>query len=199
MNCDFYALGDDCRAVLDFVFAQEGWVLYELSSRFDERVRAFRSTAEITRAFRIGRTDAHFQLHSPEMGARPEFRRIDLNASTGASFRYATEGWGLIQLYFGSVDADRVLRNSHTNHNSPTRAAAWASVVNDGASPNAWNWTGVQQTSGKLVRFIRKSAVAKRASRPILYQAFEQLRAGKLELDRSSARIEEIATKRRRA
>ena len=104
-NCDFYASGKDCIAVLDFVFAQPGWKLVELGSLPDQKLRTFRSTAEVLAAHPIGKRATHFQLHAPDMKGRVTARRINLDpgAVPGATHRYTSEGWGLIQLYFGAV------------------------------------------------------------------------------------------------
>ena len=42
-NCDFYAVDRHFAPILDFLFAQPGWVLIESSSRHDERLRRFRT------------------------------------------------------------------------------------------------------------------------------------------------------------
>jgi hypothetical protein len=156
--------------VLDFIFEQDGWVLHELSSRGDHDVRVFRATIDVCAAFSIGRTPTHFQLHAPEMGGRVQYRRItfDPEIVKGATFRYSTEGWGLIQVYLGMLRDDGTLTSSHTNHNSEVRAQTWSHTYRDDPSPDEWNWAGVKRVSGKLVRFIRKLAVDKLGSRPIL-------------------------------
>ena len=181
-NCDFYALAEDCRAVLDFIFEQDGWVLHELSSRPDHEVRVFRATADVCSAFSIGKTATHFQLHAPEMGGRAQHRRIvfEPGAVKGATFRYATDGWGLIQLYFGALRKDGTLTNSHTNHNSEVRAQAWAPTYRNDPSPEEWDWAGVKRVSGRLVRFIRKLGVGKLGSRPILPAAHAAQKNGRL-------------------
>jgi hypothetical protein len=63
-SCDFYALADDCQAVLDFIFDQDGWVLHELASRPGHKVRTYRSTADVSDAAALGTRDAHFQLEA---------------------------------------------------------------------------------------------------------------------------------------
>ena len=46
-DCDFYAVDEEFTPILEFLFAQPGWVLVELGSRHDEPLRRFRSTAEL--------------------------------------------------------------------------------------------------------------------------------------------------------
>lgn len=168
-NCDFYALAPDCEDVLRFVFQQPGWVLFELASEPDRPVRRFHSFEAFTRSFSLCEKSLHFQLYAPEMRGSVVERRIDFKpgAVPGATHRFATEGWGLIQLYFG-VKGDRGLTASHTNHNSETRAGTWSSTIGDLGDPEAWDWLAVTRVSGRLCRYIRKRAVTKAWSRPVL-------------------------------
>jgi hypothetical protein len=168
-NCDFYAMPEDCGDVLRFVFEQPGWVLFELASEPDRPVRRFHSVDALSRSLTLCERALHFQLYAPVMLGKVHERRIDLNpgAVPGATHRFATEGWGLIQLYFGAK-TDRGLTASHTNHNSETRANAWSSTTGIHDDPAAWDWAAVARMSGRLCRYIRKRAVAKSWSRPVL-------------------------------
>ncbi len=184
-NCDFYAVPDDWLQVVQFIFTNDGWILYELSSEFDSKVRAFRSAHEVKALIRPDEESYHFQLYSLEMGGRVEFRRIALDpgAVRGKTFRYATEGWGLIQFYVHQA-RDGKLRPSHTNHNSMRRAEVWAPVraKQVDAAPDEWNWQGIASMSSRLNRYIRKLGVAKRGSRVILPGAQAALASGEIEL-----------------
>lgn len=173
-NCDFYALAEDCKDILDFIFAQPGWTLYELYSQWDKPVRVFSSTESVRDTFNLCKESTHFQLYAPDMGGSVHYRRIERNA--GETVRNSTEGWGLIQVYFGDLSGG-LLTNSHTNHNSETRAYNWSVTLPDLGDVGEWDWSGVERTSGKLVRFIRKLGVAKQGSRPVLKQAYESLRS----------------------
>lgn len=169
-NCDFYALAADCAAVLGFVFEQPGWTLVELASVPDQKLRTFRSTAEVRAAYPVGKRETHFQLHAPEMKGRVIARRINVNpgAVPGATHRYDAEGWGLIQLYFGAVRDGRLSR-SHTNHNSLRRAQVWEPTVGGARDRVAdWDFAAVTRISSRLNRFIRRLAVAKHGSVAIL-------------------------------
>ncbi|GAA1892714.1 hypothetical protein GCM10009687_72550 [Asanoa iriomotensis] len=103
-------------------------------------------------------------------GPEPAARRIDLlpGVSGDATFRYCCEGWGLIQLYYGGSFGAQELRWSHTNHNTERRASAWAATLPRLGDPAAWNWAAVTTASGKLNRVIRRMAVSKIGSHPVL-------------------------------
>lgn len=183
-NCDFYAVPEDWLQIVQFIFTNDGWILYELSSEFDAKVRAFRSLDAVKAILRPDHESYEFQLYSPAMGGRVEFRKITLRpgAIPGKTFRYSTEGWGLIQFYVHQP-RDGKLRPCHTNHNSVRRAETWAPVrdVQVAAGPDDWNWRHVSSMSNRLNRYIRKLGVAKRGSRAILPAAQLGLESGRLQ------------------
>ena len=166
-NCNFYALPDDWLDVVRFIFSNDGWILYELASELDCEVRAFRSAIEVEALLQPTREHYNFMLYSPDMGGRVEFRRITLNpdAVPGKTFRYSTEGAGLILFYVAQPHEGR-LRVSHTNHISKQGAEKWSLARSD-TDPD-WNWPHVTSMSNRLNRHIRSLAVAKHGSQPIL-------------------------------
>jgi len=187
-NCDFYALSSDMVEVLDFVFAQPGWQLVELASRHDKPLRTFRATKGLIGGFPTfaKQTRAlYFHLHAESMGGRITSTRInfDPGAVPGATHRYDSGGWGLIQLYFGHIRKGQ-LAASHTSHNSELRAKKWAPIYegDGGDRVEEWNWPEVTRVSGRLNRFLRGRATGKRGSRPVLPSAWEAAERGELEL-----------------
>jgi hypothetical protein len=181
-NCDFYAHGKDFQELLGFVFDQPGWVLHELASQFNRPVVVFSSAADMFEQCGVGTQALYFQLYAPEMGGTVIHKRIGFKpgAVDGASHRFSTEGWGLIQLYLGCERRDGIT-HSHTNHNSPGRAQTWSATPATGAldDPGRWDWRAVARISGKLNRFIRKLALSKLGARPILPGAHAVVLAGK--------------------
>jgi hypothetical protein len=106
-------------------------------------------------------------------GPEPIARRIEFLPSVAgdATFRYTCEGWGLIQLHYGGPWGTQQLRWSHTNHNTQKRAAAWAATTPRLGNPAVWNWPTVTSASGKLNHVIRRMAVEKISSHPVLPHA----------------------------
>ncbi|TWU01034.1 hypothetical protein Pla52n_44050 [Stieleria varia] len=149
--------------------------VFELYSEFDCELEEFTSVAHIERHYAI--TDwsllptgsLHFQIYAEEAKGNINIQHIELNPKkcNGATTRYCCEGWGLIQLYLQSPRNGR-LANSHSNHNSETRANKWAETYNRMGNPADWDWTAVNSFSRRLNRQIRKLAVAKQQSRVIL-------------------------------
>jgi hypothetical protein len=181
-NCDFYAFGDDYRAVLNFIFEQPGWLLHELASQHDSYVRIFDSTDSVMKAHPVGEKALYFLLHAPEMKGRVVHERVVFRpgAVPGATSRYDTRGWGLIAVYCGFLKPDGSLTHSHTNHQSEAWALKWAMNQSERADVAAWDWRAVERTSGRLVRFIRKLAPRKQGSRPILQAAFSAQSEGRV-------------------
>jgi hypothetical protein len=115
------------------------------------------------------------------LGAGPAFepRRIALDpgACGGATFRYAAEGWGLVQLYLSAPRAGR-LENSHTNHNSKARAELWEPIRGVEPGSAAWDFPRITAFSSRLNRQIKKRGVAKIGSRVVLQAHSSSGRAG---------------------
>ena len=188
-NCDFFAVGNDHRLILEFLFTSGDCDVHEHSSRFDQRVRVFQSLAEIEEHFAV--TDWRrgagesilLQLYPHGAGGRVEHERVALDPAQcdGAKFREITRGWGLFQLYLEPIRESNGLRrlpHSHTNHNSESRARGWADVIRDMVKPDKWDWARITEFSNRLNRFIRGLGVAKLGSRTILPQAAEMRESG---------------------
>ena len=177
-NLDFYALGDDIRGLVDFIFAETDLRIFESYSEFDAELREFRSFAELSAAFSIGRDAprqghiALLQLWSASIMPRVEFERFTLKVP-GYSFRHRILGVGLIQLYLGS-EHDHFITESHYGHWSEAGARQRAT-----GDVDAVNWKELSRLSGRIQRHIRRRmAVAKLRARPILPAAFAALRRG---------------------
>jgi len=172
-NLDFYALGDDLRSLLQFLYAETDVIVYELASEFDRDARRFASLAELEAVFSLGVYRAgRLQLWSPSVMARPVIRRIEITVP-GHSFRYAVEGAGLIQLYLDG-GRDRVIYHTHFGHWNEAGARQRSVHPADDC-----NWPALTKLSGRIQRHIRsKLTAAKLYARPILHQAFSAVQQG---------------------
>jgi hypothetical protein len=171
-NLDFYALGDDLRDLIRFIFAETDIVIYEHSSEFDREVRHFRSLSELETVFQLGSYRAgNLQLWSPLVMARPVLRRFELKVP-GHSFRYAVEGAGLIQLYLDGV-RDGIVYHTHYGHWN--EAGARQRSIH---SADDCDWSALAKLSGRIQRHIRKLSTGKLYARPVLYHAFIAVQQG---------------------
>lgn len=183
-NCDFYALKEDLRPVLDFVFEASGCRVFEHYSPFDSPLAEFHTIAEIEARYPLGicmgtAPSVLLQL-LPASAGRLVMERIALDPAKcgGATFRYVASGWGMIQLQLGGMSSQRIVM-SHTNHNSKRRARAWEPTCADALGPvSDWDWTLVERTSRRINAQIRKLASEKIGSRPILPAAATAIAAG---------------------
>jgi hypothetical protein len=170
-NLDFYALADDARDLIDFLFRETDIVIYELASQFDKDARRFCSIDDLESSFRLGDHPAvYLQLSSRSVMRAPVFRRIELAEGTGHRFRYAVEGAGLIQLYLDGRDGLGISHFGHWNE----AGARQRSMHSD----DHCDWAALRRVSGRIQRYIRRRAVAKLHSRPVLPGAFSALTQG---------------------
>ena len=172
-SLDFYALSDDLRSLLRFVYAETDIVIYELSSEFDRDIRRFASLPELEAVFNLdGHKASYLQLWSPSVMAQPVIRRVELKVP-GHSFRYAVEGAGLIQLCLDG-QRDGVIHYTHYGHWSEAGARQRSAQSADDC-----DWRVLAKLSGLIQRHIRRRlTAAKLYARPVLHQAFSAVQRG---------------------
>jgi hypothetical protein len=173
MRYDFYADQTDKLTILDFIFNETDLQVFDLSSPYGQNISQYKSSNEIATKFDLVNGDKFattFQLWTPRHKGEPVFRRIDLDPKrcNGHTFRYSTDGWGMIQLYFGGIK-NNMLSQSHIGHFSEKDAAKWQEISKFNGSIKGWDWREVQATSKKLKQYIHsKLAVTKLGSIDIL-------------------------------
>jgi hypothetical protein len=172
-NLDFYAVDDDLRELLSFIYADTDIVVFESYSEYDRELRQFDSVAEIEAIHTLGTHLAlHLQLWSPSVMKRPIVRRIELDVP-GHTFRYAVEGAGLMQLYLDGVK-DGVIYHSHFGCWSEAGARERSIHPADDC-----DWRALSRVSGQIQRHVRRRmAGAKLYARPVLRHAVGAVRQG---------------------
>jgi hypothetical protein len=184
-NIDFYAAGRDFTEVLDYVFEKSECRVFESYSPYGKSIAEFRSAVDLSERYPIGTCTgtAHsvlLQLVPPSGFNQFKIRRMSLDpkACKGHTFRYAIEGWGLIQLYLGGTGPAGLV-HSHSAHNSEARATKWVGARPNAGSPEFWDWREITSISSALNRFVRnKLSVYKLGSRPVLRNAAAAFAAG---------------------
>jgi hypothetical protein len=153
MNYDFFADKSDKLKVLDYIFKNTDLQVYDLGSSYEQEICQYKNVAEISSKFdlEIDEFGTTFQLWTPRHGGEPIFRKVDLDPKrcNGYTFRYSTDGWGLIQLYFGGLKNNE-LRHSHIGHFSEKRALIWENTNESIGLVSSWDWAEIQVTSRKL-------------------------------------------------
>ena len=165
MTYDFFANKADKLKVLDFIFEETDLQVYDLGSRYGEDISQYKSSSEIASKFdlEIDEFCTMFQLWSPRHKGEVVFKMVELDPKrcNGHTFRYSTQGWGLIQLYLGGLKHGR-LNHSHIGHFNEKGALKHESNPNGNGLVSSWDWIEIQKTSRKLKYYIhQKLAVRK--------------------------------------
>src|ERR1700722_15717271 len=184
-NIDFYAAGADFLAVLTYVFKQSACRVFESYSPPGEEIAEFKSVDDLSARYSVGICPGSgpsvlLQLVPPGASHQFNIRRITLKPELceGRTFRYAVEGWGLIQLQFGGTGPQGLV-NSHSNHNTEARAKRWSETHRELGPIEIWNWRETTAVSSALNRFVRtKLATYELGSRPVLPDAAAAFAAG---------------------
>ena len=160
MYYDFYSAPEDTKNIFDFIFTELKLEAYLSYSNPGQEMKSYNSTDEIFADFSFTNTidnSVNFQLWTPRFEGDLVINKINLDPRRckGHTFRYKTEGWGLIQFYCG-VLKDNELAFSHLGHQSIKRATLWQDTYQNFGSVEKWNWKEVETTGRKLKYFIQK-------------------------------------------
>lgn len=172
-NCNFYALQSDLETVLGFVFDKSGCRVFESYSEYGKSLCEFRSVAQLKERYPLGHcrgtAPSVLLMLLPESAGDLVVEQIPKErVRPDEPVRFSAGGWGLIALQLGGESPKGIVA-SHTNHNSEKRALAWHGTYGDVyGPPSAWNWPLVESASRRINSFVRKAAVAKAGSRPVL-------------------------------
>jgi hypothetical protein len=117
MTYQFYADKQDKFNILDYIFNETDLKAYDLSSSPDAEISVYKTAQEIIKKFDLesGKQFAiTFNLWSPTFKGEIIFQKRELNPKrcNGHTFKFTTEGWGLIQLYFGVEQAINFLNQA---------------------------------------------------------------------------------------
>lgn len=159
MTYDFYADSEDAINVLGYIFHETDLQLFDSYSDFGRTIETYKSVAQITEAFNLERGRAysiHLKLWSPRHKGRPILRRLEIDPAKcdGHTFRYSSNGWGLIQLYFYGVTKNG-LSPSHIGHFEERGAFAREGIPDFMGCAGDWDWSEIRRTSRKLKYHIQ--------------------------------------------
>jgi hypothetical protein len=174
MTYDFFADVADKIEILNFILNETDLQIFDKDSVFGQEINMYRNVDEITSKFDLkngGGFAITFQLWSPRFKAAPAFNKVELNPKycKGHTFRYATEGWGLIQLYFGGLSqagysglTQTTLHKSHIGHFSKKGARGWEDINVTNGKASQWDWKEIEKSSRQLKYYIDKKLAVKR-------------------------------------
>lgn len=175
-NLDFYSTRNDQLKLLDFIFSELNFRVFQSYSDFDKEIEEYKTSKEIDEKYNVG-IDIHgnghnclFQLWSPTIMEKLEIRKIDLDKKTGHKFRYTVEGFALVQLYLGGKH-DNFISLSHIGSNSETRARNWGYT-------SGVNWENHKKEIAKLCNYIKRDSKVKAGSRIVMQEAIKLAKEG---------------------
>ena len=165
MNYDFFADKEDKLQILEYIFSKTDLQVYDLGSSYGQEICNYKSVEDISAKFDLTYGDKFavtFQLWTPRHKGQPIFRKIDLDPKrcNGHTFRYSTDGWGLIQLYFGGLKNNE-LNQSHIGHFNEAGALKNESSTKFNGKVNSWDWKEIQISSRKLKYKIHNKLATK--------------------------------------
>jgi len=173
MTYDFFADMADKLVILDFIFKDTDLRVYDLGSPYGQEISEYKTVEEISSKLDLDngdKFDTTLQLWTPRHKGKLIFRKVDLDPKrcNGHTFRYSTDGWGLIQLYFGGLKNNE-LNQSHIGHFNEAGALKNESSTTFNGKVSEWDWTEIQTTSRKLKHQINnKLAIRKIGSFGVL-------------------------------
>jgi hypothetical protein len=166
MTYDFFADKEDKIKILEFIFKETDLHIYDLGSPYGQEICEYKTVEEISLKFDLDTGDKFantFQLWTPRHKGKPIFRKVDLDPKrcNGHTFRYSTEGWGLIQLYFGGLKNNE-LNQSHIGHFNEKGALKWEETNKVNGLVSYWDWIEIQATSRKLKHHIHNKLATRK-------------------------------------
>ena len=176
MTYNFFADKTDKLEILDFIFKETDLQVYDLGSLYGQEICEYKTVEEILSKFDLDNGDKFantLQLWTPRHKGKPIFRKVDLDPKRckGNTFRYSTEGWGLIQLYFGGLKNSE-LNQSHIGHFNEVGALRNESATIFNGKVSDWDWTEIQSTSRKLKYQIHNKLATRKK---LFIQIFEAI------------------------
>ena len=160
MNYDFYADKKDKELILKYILNEMDLRVFDSYSPYGQEITEYKTVEEITEKLDLknGREYAvSLILWNSNFSDKLIFERIELNPKKcdGHKFRYATRGWGTIQLYLGGLDKNR-LHHSHIGHFNEKGALQNETKNHCNGKVGDWDWKEISKNSRKLKYYIHK-------------------------------------------
>ncbi len=186
-HLNFFADKTDKLEILDFIFNETDLIVYDLGSPYGEDICEYNSVNDIITKFNLIENDFResFQLWSPRHKGKPIFRKIELNPKycDGNTFRYATEGLGLMQLYFGGINKNYELVRSAFGNLTEKNALRIGDINTEyGGRVGDWDWKEIVKTSNKIKYHIDTKFTSNRIGVFRILSGAEKLKASGIKL-----------------
>lgn len=183
-NLDWFGTEADHASVLSDILGLGEVRIFELYSEFGKPIREFTEVDDVLAEFHVPydngtpRNVIHLNLWVNGSGPQPAIERVALNPEKcrGHTWRERSGTLGFVQFYLERFGDDRLM-HSQTNTVSEKRVGTIDGVYTEDDG-TVWNVRHTNRFSSKLNRLIRKRAVAKISSCPVLPGAAALWEAG---------------------
>ena len=151
---------ENLEDLIDALFIDDP-VIYEAYSQPDQELRKFDLKQEVLTYIKEveSRNDnlVYLSIHYPGTNGYVRKKKIDLKPEkcNGATTRFSTEGWGLIQFQLWLKDTGLFC---DIGSNSEKRAQKWEPTYPELKSPGLWNWKEVGRQCRRLKRVLIQCA-----------------------------------------
>lgn len=180
MQTDFYGIKEDKKLILDFIFSETNYQVFDDYSNFGEELKRYLSTDEIFGKFDLEngkQYEVTFGLWNSLDGTQNILKRIELNPKycDGHTFRYSSLGWGVQRLYFGGI------QNGFLNPSEFIGFNEKGAISKDQINPvnkreaHTLDWKLIRSDQRKLKNYIEKKLGVEKHYRGIILQNARQL------------------------
>ena len=181
MSYHFFADKNDKIKILEFIFAETDFRVFDLSSEYEKEIEEYKNIDEIINKFNLsdgGSFSVSFNLWSPRHKGKINIRKIELNPKycNGKTFRYETNGWGLIQLSFSGINKNVLTKSAFTSW-SKKGALSRETENHINGKVIDWDWIEIEKSSRKLKYQIHKKLAVDKIGSIGILEAARELRA----------------------
>jgi hypothetical protein len=186
MQFNFFALYPDKISILEYIFNNTGFRIFDHYSPYGRELTEYKSSQEIDENFDLinGNVNSvQLALWNPNHGEINIVRRVELNPKycSGHTFRYSATGWSLQQLYLAGL-SDNTLHYS-TLQGFNEKGAVDKDSINSKRTAHLLNWTQIKGDQRRLKHFVETKLTCRKINTYlILKTADEELKKGNIKI-----------------
>jgi hypothetical protein len=149
------------ESIADAIFKERPATVVEAYSEFGQELIELHTAKDFCTYARSKRKSdgyIHLAVQYPDMAGKITRTLIELDPSkcNGHTFRYRSQGWGLVWVYLNLSPTGKL--ESFISANSEKRAVAWAPTYPDMEAPSTWHWPSVSRHLRRLRRALKLAA-----------------------------------------
>lgn len=147
--------------LFDFIFSDSSVQVYESYSQMEEKTVQINDkngfNIYFQKAISENAKNLGFVIYYPESKGSIFFSKIKLNPDqcNGKTYRYRTDGWGLIAVHLDVLNKDSEIVCS-VSANSEKRATNWKSINPEFGDPDLWKWKIVESKTRSIIYRLKK-------------------------------------------